>query len=49
MSRLQELGWEEEIRINTLCEGLLVDRRVRRACEQDLTEKGIYAFVFLVQ
>lgn len=49
MNRLRELGWEEEIRTNESCNGLLFDRRVRRACEKDLTEKGILAMICLVQ
>jgi hypothetical protein len=49
MDRLIDLGWEEEIRINVHCNELLSDRRVRRACEQGSTEKGICTFYFLVQ
>lgn len=41
MDRLLELGWEDEIRIYKSCD-LLADRRVRKACERDLTEKGLY-------
>lgn len=48
MDRLLELGWENEIRINESCNDLLADRRVRRACERDLTEKGLYTKVQLV-
>jgi hypothetical protein len=48
MDRLREAGWEEEIRINETCRGLLFDRRVRRACEQDLTEKGVSLRYYLL-
>ena len=47
MDRLRELGWEEEIKINESCNGLLFDRRVRRACEQELTEPGTCAIYLL--
>jgi len=37
MNRLRELGWGDE---SELCDNFLEDRRVRRACQQELTEKG---------
>ncbi|KAF9533611.1 hypothetical protein CPB83DRAFT_845563 [Crepidotus variabilis] len=39
MTRLRKSGWEEELRVNRSCDNLLDDRRVRKACERELTEK----------